>query len=262
MKRLIKSLLRRAGYQLSPIGPSTTLREQNPDVTDEEWAIYSRVQSFTMLSLERVLANVRAIEYVAQNGIAGDIVECGVWRGGSSMAMALTLLGLQDTSRTLWMYDTFQGMTDPTDADKSYGGMGAEEMLTAAKQHEAPESSLVLAYASLEDVCNNMQSTGYPVNRIRFIQGPVEQTIPGTLPDQIALLRLDTDWYESTRHELIHLYPRLSPNGILIIDDYGHWQGARKAVDEYLMNSRTFLNRIDYTGRLAVKFSKVAYRQQ
>jgi predicted O-methyltransferase YrrM len=256
LKRLIKSLLRRAGYELSALSPPPTLREENPDVTDYEWDIYSRTRPFTMLSLQRILANVRAIEHIVQKGIPGDIVECGVWRGGSSMAMALALLRLSDTGRTLWMYDTFQGMTDPTDADKSHGGIDAEELLNAAKEHEAPERSLVLAYASLEDVRNNMRTTGYPMNRIRFVEGSVEQTIPGTLPGRIALLRLDTDWYESTRHELIHLYPRLSPDGILIIDDYGHWQGARKAVDEYLENSRTFLSRIDYTGRLAVKASE------
>ena len=72
------------------------------------------------------------------------------------------------------------------------------------------------------------------------------------MPERIALLRIDTDWYESTRHELVHLYPRLSPGGVLIIDDYGHWQGARKAVDEYFQ-AGLFLNHIDYTGRLAIK---------
>jgi O-methyltransferase len=249
-------MLRRAGYQLSPVGLPPALREQNPDVTDYEWSIFSKIQSFTMLSLERFLANVRAIEHITQHGIPGDIVECGVWRGGSSMAMALALLRMSDTSRTLWMYDTFQGMTDPTEADKSRGGIAAEQLLTAARQHEAPEQSLVLAYASLEDVRNNMRATGYPMDRIRFVAGPVEETIPSTLPDQIALLRLDTDWYESTHHELVHLYPRLSPQGILIIDDYGHWQGAQKAVDEYFENDRIFLNRIDYTGRLGIKVSK------
>ena len=256
MKRLVKSLLRSAGYEISRVTAPETLRDQNPDVTDHEWAIYSQIRPLTMLSLERMLANVRAIEYIVQNQILGDIVECGVWRGGSSMAMALALLRLSDTERTLWMYDTFQGMTDPIDADKMHSGASAEELLIAARKHEAAEQSLVLAYASLEDVRNNMRASGYPMDRIRFVQGPVEQTIPKTLPDRIALLRLDTDWYESTRHELIHLYPRLSSDGILIIDDYGHWQGARKAVDEYFEGSRIFLNRIDYTGRLAVKAAK------
>jgi hypothetical protein len=256
LKHLIKSVLHRAGYELTPIAPPQELRERNPDVTDHEWAIFSKTRSFTMLSLERVLANLRAIEYIVQKRIPGDIVECGVWRGGSSMAMAMGLLRLSDTDRTLWLYDTFQGMTDPTDSDKSHGGIGAAALLSAARQHEAPERSLLLAYASLADVKGNMRTTGYPMSGIRFVKGPVEQTIPGTLPDRIALLRLDTDWYESTRHELVHLYPRLSCEGILIIDDYGHWQGARKAVDEYFAGSRTFLSRIDYTGRLAVKAPK------
>src|ERR1051325_10354963 len=87
------------------------------------------------------------------------------------------------------------------------------------------------------------------------LEGTVEETIPAQAPERIALLRLDTDWYESTRHELVHLYPRLVPGGVLIIDDYGHWEGARKAVDEYIAqnNLRLFLNRIDYAGRLAIK---------
>ena len=78
---------------------------------------------------------------------------------------------------------------------------------------------------------------------------------PAASPPSIALLRLDTDWYESTYHELVHLYPRLSVGGILIIDDYGYWQGARRAVDRYFaeQGTRVFLSRIDETGRLAVK---------
>jgi O-methyltransferase len=83
----------------------------------------------------------------------------------------------------------------------------------------------------------------------------VEDTIPNNIPEKIAILRLDTDWYESTRHELVHLFPRLSPYGVLIIDDYGCWQGAKKAVDEYISenNLRIFLSRIDSTGRIAIK---------
>ena len=78
-----------------------------------------------------------------------------------------------------------------------------------------------------------LHGTGYPPERIHFVRGPVEETLPAGAPDEIALLRLDTDWYESTRHELEHLYPRLAAGGVLLVDDYGHWEGARKAVDEY-----------------------------
>jgi O-methyltransferase len=108
--------------------------------------------------------------------------------------------------------------------------------------------------ASLDDVRANLLSTGYPANQIHFVPGKVEQTIPKTLPERLALLRLDTDWYESTKHELEHLYPRLSNDGVLIIDDYGHWRGAREAVDEFFLRSRhPLLHRLDYTGRLMLK---------
>jgi hypothetical protein len=98
-------------------------------------------------------------------------------------------------------------------------------------------------------------STGYNRDKFHFVQGMVEDTLPEKAPEQIALLRLDTDWYESTRHELIHLFPRLSRGGVLIIDDYGDWEGARKAVDEYIAqhNVAILLNRIDHTGRIGVK---------
>jgi predicted O-methyltransferase YrrM len=252
-RQLVKTLLRRAGYEVSPIVASQSLRERNPDITAEEWKIYSRVRPFTMVSLERILANVRAVDYVVRSRIPGDIVECGVWRGGSSMAMALALARHGDTSRRIWMYDTYAGMTDPTSADVSRSGASAAALLAAAKQYEAPECSLVWAYASLDDVRANMEATGYPLSRTEFVKGPVELTLPGAKPDQIAVLRIDTDWYESTKLELVHLYPRLSPGGVLIIDDYGDWQGARRAVDEYFADLPLFLNRVDYTGRLAIK---------
>jgi O-methyltransferase len=109
--------------------------------------------------------------------------------------------------------------------------------------------------AGLEDVKRNLYSTGYPKEKLHFIKGKVEDTVPGQAPENIAMLRLDTDWYESTAHELQHLYPRLAKNGVLIIDDYGHWLGSRKAVDEYFAKQSfcPLFNRMDYTGRLAVK---------
>lgn len=100
-----------------------------------------------------------------------------------------------------------------------------------------------------------MESTGYPPERIHLVPGRVEDTVPAQAPERIALLRLDTDWYASTKHELDHLYPRLSDGGVLIVDDYGHFEGARRAVDDYLAEQAEplLLNRIDYTGRIAVK---------
>jgi O-methyltransferase len=209
--------------------------------------IIEKVREFSMTSQARLLAVIDAVRYLSKKKIPGAIVECGVWRGGSSMAAALTLLQEKDTERDLFLFDTYSGMTPPTDQDVSRDGQEAKKLMTD------PE---VLCAASLEDVRANMHSTGYPETQTHFIVGPVERTITATSgPQEIALLRLDTDWYESTHHELVHLFPRLARDGVLIIDDYGHWQGARKAVDDYFAsNNLTYLlQRIDYTGRMLVK---------
>jgi hypothetical protein len=109
-------------------------------------------------------------------------------------------------------------------------------------------------YSPLDEVKRNLARTGYPAERVVYVQGKVEDTIPGTLPERTALLRLDTDWYSSTRHELEHLYPGLVAGGVLVLDDYGTWQGARQATDEYFAaRGPLLLNRIDSTGRIAVK---------
>jgi hypothetical protein len=195
-------------------------------------------------------ALIRAVEYIVDAEIPGDIVECGVWKGGSMLVIARALLDVGDTSRRLHLFDTFQGMPQPSEADRTHQGEPARDILA----RESRETSLVWALATLDGVKHLMEASGYP-GEIVFVPGKVEDTIPARAPDQIALLRLDTDWYESTRHELVHLYPRLSQGGVLIVDDYGHWQGARLATDQYISEHkcRILLNRIDYTGRIAVK---------
>jgi O-methyltransferase len=218
----------------------------------EEWAIMERVRPFTMTSDERISAMVRAARYVVGAGIPGDLVECGVWRGGSMMAAALTLIGLGVRDRALHLFDTFEGMTEPTEADVDYEGAAAAPRFLS--QRTGPNAS-AWCYASLEDATANLASTGYPADRIRFVKGRVEDTLPGEAPERIAILRLDTDWYESTLHELRHLYPRLAVGGVLLVDDYGHWEGCRKATDEYLatLASPPMLCRLDYAAAIAVK---------
>ncbi len=205
-----------------------------------------------MTSVERIYALHKAVSYLSDARISGDVVECGVWRGGSMMCAALTLLQADDTSRRLYLYDTFEGMMPPDAVDVDFSGRPATAQLSAQQRSE---DSAIWAYAPLEVVRRNLASTGYPEDQVVYVRGPVEQTIPATIPESIALLRLDTDWYSSTRHELDHLFPRLVKGGVLIIDDYGHWQGARRAVDEYFAasNIKMLLNRIDYTGRIGVR---------
>ena len=206
------------------------------------------VRDFTMTPDTRVFALCEAVRYVERAGIRGAFVECGVWRGGSMMAAARTLLEVGQRRRELYLFDTFEGMSAPTTSDVTYNGEIASELLADAE-------SEYWCRAGVADVRTNMRSTGYPEDRIHYVVGRVEDTVPGQAPAEIALLRLDTDWYESTRHELMHLYDRVSPGGIVIIDDYGFWQGARKATDEFLnsLPKAMFLHRIDYSGRLLVK---------
>jgi hypothetical protein len=220
------------------------------DLSEQQKKIMSTAKPFTMTSVERMAALINAVTYVTQNGIAGDIAECGVWRGGSMMIVALTLLAHGDRSRSLYLFDTFEGMSAPTADDKSLDGVSADVQLEGA-----PQGTGIWCYASLDDVRANILSTGYPEEKIHLIKGKVEDTIPRSLPSSLALLRLDTDWYESTKHELTHLYPLLHTKGILIIDDYGHWQGSKKAVDEYFTEhgGNVYLHRIDYTGRILVR---------
>ena len=219
-------------------------------MTAEDAAILASVRPFSMTSDERLLALIDATRYLARSGIPGAFVECGVWKGGSVMAMAMTLLAAGDSARDLSLFDTFDGMPPPGDADRSFDGEPAARQLAARRPRDRR-----LGRAGFDEVRRNLASTGYPSDRVHFIRGRVEDTIPASAPESIALLRLDTDWYESTRHELTHLYPRLVRGGVLIIDDYGHWQGARQATDEYFsaLGSPVLLHRIDYTGRIAVK---------
>jgi hypothetical protein len=224
-----------------------------PDVDPATAGTVRAVRRYTMTSELRLVALCDAVRHVVQNRIAGDIVECGVWRGGSMMAVARTLLELGDTSRHLYLFDTYDGMTEPGDADVSISGESAAALM---RSNRKADPTSVWCYSPLAEVEAVMRSVGYPAERIHFIEGRVEETLPRRAPEHIALLRLDTDWYESTRHELVHLYPRLNVGGVLIVDDYGHWKGARRAVDEYLAESGAalYLQRIDYTGRSAVKW--------
>jgi O-methyltransferase len=210
------------------------------DLTPEQDAVVERVRPYTQTSRERIVTLVDAVQYVIRRGILGDLVECGVWRGGSSMAIAIALLELGASDRRLWLYDTFTKMPPAGPRDRDYAG---RSMIG-----EEPWPS-----SSVQEVQASIRSTGYPAEHVRYVEGLVEQTIPKNAPDRIALLRLDTDWYSSTRHELEHLYPRLEPGGVLIIDDYGHFAGAREAVDDYFAERPILLARVDYTCRMAVK---------
>jgi O-methyltransferase len=205
-----------------------------------------------MTSPERVYGLASAARWLVESGVSGDIVECGVWRGGNMVAVAKTLLDADAADRDLFLFDTFAGMTAPTAEDLDHRGRAAS---TRFAELAGGEQSSDWCRAGIEDVRANLALTGYPPQRLHFVTGMVEETIPAQALETIALLRLDTDWYTSTRHELVHLWPRLVRGGVCIIDDYGHWKGSRQAVDEYLaeLGLKVLMHRLDYSGRLIVK---------
>lgn len=253
-------LRRRAGRWLQRLrgriaGPPAA--EALADIPDDDRQIVEEVAPYTMTSPERRYALIEAVKYVVRGGIPGAMAECGVWRGGSVLAILRTLQRLGVSDRDVWLYDTFDGMSAPTERDQSRFSPPALKTWRAAEQGATkPWSQFFSDDFTLDNVKALLEATGYPPERLHFIRGPVAETLPRGAPDRLALLRLDTDWYESTRDELQHLYPRLGSGGVLIVDDYGHWQGCRAAVDEYFSAPGIrpiLLNRIDYTGRIAVK---------
>ena len=250
-ERVVDRAARHFGLQISRI---TSAHDRLPgDATSRDATLIASLRPYSMTSAERLWAVLNSVRYLVSEGIPGDIVECGVWRGGSMMAAARELLSLGITDRQIWLYDTYAGMTAPTSADlEAATGVTAADMLATTP---VDDGNNVWCVANRADVEANMRSTGYPFSQLEFIQGDVAQTLHQATPSSIALLRLDTDWYESTRVGLEVLYPKLVVGGVCILDDYGHWKGARKAVDEYFdeHGSRPLMLPIDYSGRLFLK---------
>lgn len=239
-ERILNGLVRRCGYKLAPSFP--------PNIPESFESDAKACAPFTMTSTERMYSLARAVTFVTECKLPGAFVEAGVWKGGSALLMARTLLALGVTDRELWLYDTFAGMSEPTLRD----GSGAVQQWAKMQSRDHNE----WCYAPIEEVRATMAQSGYPMSNVHLIAGKVEETIPANTPHEIALLRLDTDWYESTRHELLHLWPRLLPGGVLIIDDYGRWQGSRRAVDEFFVeNGPVLMHRIDSTGVAVQKAS-------
>jgi hypothetical protein len=199
----------------------------------------------------------RAVTYIVEAGVDGDFVECGVYKGASIVCMIRTLQALGIADRRFWLYDTFEGMPKPDTIDRHYAQTHEEDggLKSWHRNKFSDERGSNWCYCPIGEVQTTVFRTKYPRDKLTFVKGLVENTIPRQAPDQIALLRLDTDFYSSTRHELIHLYPRLAKGGVLIVDDYGAYQGSRLASDEYFRdnNVKPLLSRIDENVRMFVK---------
>jgi O-methyltransferase len=205
---------------------------------------YSIVSPYSMTSKERINCLYDSLEYIRLNNIKGDIIECGVWKGGNILGIMEYFSFHNITNKQIWMYDTFSGMTSPEDIDVDYSDASAKNIL-----------SQVMCVSPLNEVMSNLQNSSYPLNKIKIIEGDICETLlnPVNVPNSISLLRLDTDWYKSTKIELEILYPKLEKNGVLIVDDYGHWRGAQQVVDEYFAHQNIIIEKIDYTGIKIIK---------
>jgi O-methyltransferase len=251
---MIKSLLQIIRRKALNVACDTLLfrRYLYPNMDQEFFDLYPRFRDFTMTTLHRQYSLYEALNYVSNSKIDGDIVECGVYKGGSAMLCALTLLQANDL-RHLWLYDTYAGMTAPTSHDESY--LHSLETVKSIFANNDKESYNNWCFAGLDEVQRNMSRTLYPAEKISYVVGDVMKTIPDRLPEKIALLRLDTDFYDSTKHEMEHLFPRLVSGGVLLIDDYGYWKGSKLAVDEYIAkhNIRILLTRVDSSAKIGIK---------
>lgn len=238
---IINKILSYFGYKMQMIGFDFH------DIPEKSKQIYKIVKPYTMTGENNVYTMCSLVDYIEKRNITGDIVECGVWKGGMMMT---ALLSLNDSRRHIYLYDTFQGMSIPSESD----GVYANNYYTNTLLKDGTSD---WCRGELSDVMRNIERCNYDSKKIHYVKGKVEDTIPKTLPNKdIAILRLDTDWYESTKHELIHLYPLVVKGGIVIIDDYGAWQGSKKAVDEYFKenNLTYYLHRIDNSARYFIKY--------
>lgn len=190
---------------------------------------------YTMLGVQSLLATTQAAKYVSTQKIPGAFVECGVWRGGCTFA-ALNVFRNQSDPRDVAMYDTFKGMTEPKDNDIRLSNNEPAEYNFKSKQREG---YVDWCFSSLGDVQDSFDTFEFSKENVTFVEGDILETlrIEKNLPSKIALLRLDTDWYESTKLELEILYPLLQTGGIIIVDDYGAWAGSRQAVNEYFADN-------------------------
>lgn len=250
--------LRRLGWRL---GIDVTRVSSNPglvrrevpvelDAAEQELTRWILDNRLTMGSPQRLYATALGIKYVMSMGYSGAFVECGVWRGGHSL-LAAGMFALNGAPNNVYLFDTFAGMTAPTPEDVIAEDQSSA--LTVFQENQA-EGHNEWCFAPLEEVRGNFQAQGLLSERVHFVKGPVEVSLrtASNLPSEICFLRLDTDFYASTAVELEVLYPLLTCGGVLALDDFGHWAGARQAVDEYFdsKGDRPLMNYVDYTCRI------------
>jgi O-methyltransferase len=208
------------------------------DFVVPRYHVLSVAQQNSLADRRRLECLMRLSESLAERNLGGDVVECGVFRGGSAIVLADPLFRTSSEA-LVWLYDVFTGMPEPGPEDppgaKGYVGL----------------------YVSSESVVRNTFACArIPDHRVRIVSGRLEDTLRSAAPTRpIQLLHLDCDWYESVSVCLEALYHQVLPGGMIIFDDYGHWLGCRKAVDEFFAKRSISVKLIpiDYTSHFMIK---------
>ena len=218
------------------------------EVNNYEKKLINKCLQYSMTNFERMWSLIQSFHHVRQESLVGDFVECGVWKGGNIILLK-KLIEKFNFKKNIYGFDTFEGMVEPSFYDVNYNNKSAKKMFDEHKKKD-----IGFAMCSLDDVKRNIKKNT-KTNNIFLIKGKVENTLKNKkkLPKKISILRLDTDFYESTKIELEILFPRLVKGGVLIVDDYGFWKGAKKAVDEYFCDYRQFMHYVDHSCRLLIK---------
>lgn len=253
IRNFIKKLLLKSNYKIETLD-SWYNRQENflAEIEENDANFLKKINKYTMCTPANHWAIIQAMNHIKKNGIKGDLVECGVYKGGNIILFDY-LNKKFSLNKQIYAFDTFEGMSEPGDHDIDLKNKSAKLTKNNYEDH-----NIKWCYSSLDEVKKNIvKFNSHISNNFKFIKGDVIKTLnnKNNLPEKISLLRLDTDFYESTKKELEILYPKLEKNGVLIIDDYGHWQGAKKAVDEYFNTKNNFhwFHRIDYASRLFIK---------
>ena len=246
LRKIINNILMFFGYKISR-------KIQKKMLSKKFLENYNKSKNLSSFNLEFFLFLELSLDYLfKRNRIEGDVVECGVFKGANCRFICDYLKSINYENINIFLYDTFEGMPCASSNDiniftkKNYN-------FYLKKMQKNNEVDNFYKYENIENVKKLLFQTNYNKNKIHFIKGLVEETIPKTIPNKISLLILDTDYYDSTKHELQHLYPLVEKGGIIIIDDYGTWSGVKKAVDEYFDNLNDFKSFIDHKTIFLIK---------
>jgi len=251
--RFLNSIIKRFfGYRLCKI-EKFNFYKNFPEASFSEIKLMDICSKYSMTGYDRLFFLIQSINYVHSNKVLGDFVECGVWKGGN-LILFQKMINKLNIKKKIYAFDTFEGMTKPLEVDRMlHNGLKAKDLMI--QELKDKNNTNIHCYSPLNEVIDNFKKNTLNSKNLICVKGPVEKTLKqkNNLPKKISILRLDTDFYESTKIELEVLFPLLENNGILIIDDYGCWKGAKKAVDEYFLNKKFTMFKIDITGRFIIK---------